>query len=391
MNENTILLITNLFLFVLCAGLFIIIPYLTRKSFLFGVKIPAEEAGCKEAVQMKKSYIITCLLGSLILFTVCVVQYLFWPEKTLIATLYLPLLIIPLYLIAFVPNWKKAVLLKEEKKWAVSGTLYADTQSSQARGDLSSIPFAWYIISGLIVIAIFIATIARYPLLPDFFPVHFDINMEPDRWAQKSMWSVLQMPLFSLGLLIMMFFVSITIVKAKLQIDPNNPKLSFAQHRVYRRRMGHAIGFITLVIILLMIFPSLIILIPDSSSLAFLSGEALGWIITILSILSVVPIIVVIIITGQGGCKVKIKPEDLNNESDNTAFSGKSKIPGRGDDKHWLLGMFYYNYDDPAIVIEARFGSKISFNFAHLPVKIGVGIMALALIALYVWMTVLLV
>ena len=391
MNENVILLLTNLFLFVLCAGLFIIIPYLTRKSFLFGVKIPAEEAGCNEAMQMKRSYIITCLTGSVVLLAVCVMQFLLWPHMTLVATLYLPLLIIPLYLIAFVPNWKKAVLLKEERKWAVSGTLYADTQSSQARGDLSSIPFAWYILSGLIVLAIFIATIARYPLLPDSFPVHFDINMEPDRWAEKSMWNVMQMPLFSLGLLIMMFFVSISIVKAKLQIDPNNPKLSFAQHRVYRRRMGHAIGFITLVVILLMIFPSLIILIPASSFSVFLSGQALGWIIIILSILSVVPIIVVIVVTGQGGCKVKIKPEDLENDSTNSAVSIKTKNPGRGDDKHWLLGMFYYNPDDPAIVIEARFGSKISFNFAHLPVKIGVGILALTLVAMYIWLTVLLV
>jgi hypothetical protein len=40
MDENLILFVSNIFIYVFCGGIFMIVPRLTRKSFLFGVKIP---------------------------------------------------------------------------------------------------------------------------------------------------------------------------------------------------------------------------------------------------------------------------------------------------------------------------------------------------------------
>jgi len=387
MNVNIFLFAVNLFVYVLCAAFFMIIPMLTRKSLLFGVRIPPEEALCAEASAMKKNYMFSCLTGAAIILIICIAQFIFLPRLTLAATLYLPLFLIPVYLIAFIPNWKKVVNLKEEKNWAVSSAVFAETKSSHTRGDLSLIPVIWYALGFIIVIITIVLSINRYPQLPEIIPVHFDAAMQPDRWEQKSILSVFMMPLYNLGFLILMFLVSIAIVKAKLQLDPNNARVSFAQHQVYRKRIGHAIGFLTLTLNIMLAVINLMILYPEDPVWLLGGGKFFFWFIIIVTIVMIAPIIIIYIITGQGGCKVKIKPEDIEDINPNENDSLKTKVPGKGDDKYWLLGMFYYNPEDPAVIVEARFGTKLNFNYARLPVKIGIVIALIAFIAIYVWST----
>jgi uncharacterized membrane protein len=94
-------------------------------------------------------------------------------------------------------------------------------------------------------------------------------------------------------------------------------------------------------------------------------------------------VVVVPVVSGQGGCKIKcVVYEKLNVDCTQTApLTG-----GRSDDSRWILGLFYYNPDDPAYIIEDRFGSNLGFNFSRLPVKIGVVIGLVGLIVLYVWL-----
>ena len=35
------------------------------------------------------------------------------------------------------------------------------------------------------------------------------------------------------------------------------------------------------------------------------------------------------------------------------------------DNSHWLMGLFYYNTDDPSMMIENRFGFGYSFNYGN--------------------------
>jgi uncharacterized membrane protein len=57
--------------------------------------------------------------------------------------------------------------------------------------------------------------------------------------------------------------------------------------------------------------------------------------------------------TGQGGSRVK-----TSSQADNRRIN-------RDDDRHWKLGQFYYNPNDPAIWVEKRFGIGWTVNFAH--------------------------
>jgi uncharacterized membrane protein len=376
---NLFCFIVNLFIAVLMGALMPIIPLLTRKSYLFGVKIPLEEHSCPEALKLKKSYINACLAGSAAVLALIIAQYIAMPDLTLLGALYYPFLFAAVQFAAFIPNWKRALKLKENQGWKVSESAFAETKSSHSRGNLSELPWAWYILSLIIIIASIIIGFVQYPDLPDLIPTHFDINMEPDAWTEKSIWAVMMMPLINLALLATMWFTGIMIVKAKLQIDPQKPELSFTQHKIYRRRMGHSIGFLALGMVVMLMIAGFMSIFPEFKiSFGLLMGIIL---------VTMIPIIAVPIISGQGGGKIKIEAVTEKSAGNISAYDNAHL---RGNDKHWKLGMFYYNPDDPAHIVEDRFGINFGFNYARLAVKIAVVLGVLALIATYVWITVLL-
>ena len=432
---NVFLFVTNIFIFLICGGFFIIMPRLTRKSYLFGVKIPQEQSGCPEAVALKRNYTVICVTGVLILLVICAAQFAAFRELTVLSTIYLPLLVGVINIAAVIPNWKKALRLKEERGWRVSGAAYAETSTSEARGNLTYLPWKWYALSLLIIAASFALTVFRYPALPDMVAGHINYDMRPSYMVEKTWGSLLIIPALNAATLAVMLLVAISIEKARLQISPENPRLSFAQHRVYRRRMGNALGFLTLVTVFFIAIIGLPFVFPGST-------EWVGILVWACAVFIFVPIIYLIysqVKTGQGGCKIRINgfaggvsggsagngKSGGNTGSVGSAEGGGSAVNGknggntgsvgsaegggsagnagnggtrapsgapgrkRDDDRFWFWGMFYYNKEDPACVVENRFGTKIGFNYAQLPVQIGSVALILGLVALYAWMTLL--
>jgi len=377
---NGILFAVNVAVIILCGGLLSIIPFLTRKSFLFGVKIPLEEHGCPEARSMRKRYVIICLSGMFTILVLAIIQYLVVQGITLIAAMYFPLLFIAVQLWAFVPNWRQALALKKERSWKVSESVFAETKTSFTRGNLSELPWAWYVVTLLLVVGSLLLALGRYPYLPDIIPTHFDINMNPDAWAEKSIIYVIMTPLFGLGTALLMWLVGILFVKARLQIDAQTPELSFTQHRIYRKRVGHSLGFMTLGITISILLFGYVALWPEL--------VVPLWFSLTLMILPIIVFVTVFIRSGQGGCR--IKPDMI---LDATVDNSSSKVllqdtHGRGDDRFWAIGMFYHNPDDPAYVVEDRFGSNLGFNYSRMPVKIGAVLLGLISIIGYIWLTV---
>ncbi|MCL2433706.1 MAG: DUF1648 domain-containing protein, partial [Clostridia bacterium] len=316
----------------------------------------------------------TCLLGAVALAIIMIAQYLVWPDATLVSVMYYPLFFVAIQMAAYIPAHKNAVRLKSENKWLVSDSVFAETKSSHSRGTLRDLPWVWYLCGLVVVLAGAAAALIRYPALPDRIPIHFDANMQPNDWANKSPGAALMLPLVNLGTLAILWLTAMMFVPARLQIDPQNPALSFAQHRIYRRRMGHAVGFMTLGLTVGMGLIGLQILWWPAFIVPF-------WLLMVLLMGPIIPLMVAIVASGQGGCKIKTTPETALNDLPSQHYAG------RCDDKFWALGLFYHNPDDPAYIVEDRFGSNLGFNYAKLGVKIGVGALGLALVVMYVWVT----
>lgn len=214
--------------------------------------------------------------------------------------------------------------------------------------------------------------------MPDVIPTHYNMNYVPDAWHNKSLGFVLMFPIINLLISAFMWSMGVLFEKTKLQIDPNNPLLSFAQHRMYRRKMGHCLGLLSLSIAITFV------LIGIPTVWLELGGPIWTWMPFLPWIVPCVVLCVVAIRAGQGGCKLKPKFTEIQISDEET----QRLSTGRGDDKHWALGMFYHNPDDPAYVVEDRFGNGIGFNFSRLFVKIGMVLTLLAITVTYVWITV---
>lgn len=63
---------------------------------------------------------------------------------------------------------------------------------------------------------------------------------------------------------------------------------------------------------------------------------------------------------GQGGSRVPAANETPS------VISAFPVVGDRTQDNYWKLGIFYFNQDDPAVLIEKRFGLGYTLNFARL-------------------------
>ena len=59
---------------------------------------------------------------------------------------------------------------------------------------------------------------------------------------------------------------------------------------------------------------------------------------------------------GQGGSRMSPGPQ---------ATDSPQPVGDRTEDRFWKLGAFYFNPDDPAVLVEKRFGLGYSVNFAR--------------------------
>jgi uncharacterized membrane protein len=241
-------------------------------------------------------------------------------------------------------------------------------------------PWGWYVAGLVIIVASVIIALSEYPALPDRIAMHFDINMEPDAWTNKSLPSVLFLPITNFFILAGMWSAGVLVIEEKLQIDRQNPALSFAQHNVYRRRMGHGIGLMALAI---------------AASFSLYGFAQIWrdfrfpfWLTLVVQFASMAPLVVISVRSGQGGCKIKPKTADMGFPGEKCRLAGPGNAADCGDDKYWALGMFYHNPDDPARIVEDRFGNGLGFNYSRASVKIGAAVCVLIMAATYAWLTV---
>jgi len=380
-NFNLYLFLMNLGIVVFIAALMGITPMLNRKSLLFGVRVPESAAALPESRKLKRNYVSITVLGCLVVLGLSLLQYILAPHHTLLGVMYFPLLMAAVDFMAFIPQWKKAKTLKEQHGWQVPLTGLADTRSAMERQRLSTLPWIWYIASAALVLAGVAATFALYSRIPEQIPLHWGADMEPTRWGDRNIINLMLMPLIALGTIALMAGTNMAFYKQKLQVSTEKPALSFAQHRMYRRMMSHGLGFMTLNM------TGLFLAIQAVTIDVFDLSQNLIVIATVIACtVGIAPLIYVQVKAGQSGNKLK---PDLSSEHAQGEQPGASKSahPGRGDDRYWKLGMFYCNPDDPAMLVESRFGGNSGFNYSRLPGKIFLVAIALLLVGTYAWMT----
>ncbi|MDY0406870.1 DUF1648 domain-containing protein [Virgibacillus sp. 179-BFC.A HS] len=348
MNDANLLIFLAVLLPLFASVMFI--PYWTRRTESFGVSIPEDVYRREDLRMMRKNYLlITGVLALLTLLVLWISFSHFSGNETAIGIVFGCLIAAYMVITFFVYlhfHQRMKKIKANEPEWSKKAQLISISTTFHVEKRVYS--HLWFAIGFIIAIAMVILSLVKYEQIPDKFPIHYNLRGEPDGWSDKSLRSVLSMPIMQVYLSALFLFINVIISKSKQQISAADSEQSLRQNIIFRRRwslftiiMGNG----------LVASMSLVQL----SMLYNMSAKLPGIVITGFAIASVLGAIVLSITTGQGGSRVTVK----------SAKSGDPQKIDRDDDRYWKLGMFYFNRNDPAIFLEKRFGVGWTNNWAH--------------------------
>lgn len=177
-------------------------------------------------------------------------------------------------------------------------------------------PKAWTLPPFGLVLAAMGYLLARFEELPDRYPVHWGVSGQADRWVQKSTGAILLPGGLGLGVLLMLAFTAWQLEKSTR---------GSAKAARWMVGMEWAVGLLFVVVVLLPVLGPMgrggtlaMILIPT----ALVVAVAIG----------------------------------VSRES----WKASPAPPGS-----WKWGVFYYNPEDPDLVVPKRTGLGYTLNFGH--------------------------
>ena len=285
-----------------------LLPGFTRRGVLFAVPVPPNfresDLGRRSITNFHLLVAITTLIG------VCAM--LFSPESFMgaIATAG-PVLILLAGGAGFAWQYRRlAPYAVDPSRRVVDASVTTERMPWFAW--LSAGPFAF-----IVAAALFLR--ANWARIPARFPIHWTIHNEPNRWSEKNFFGVYGPLFFAGGMCLYLVVLALA--------------MWFGARRSRLRRviMGCLIGaeyllgvvFTTLAVNPVVQIP---ILIPILIPLFFF-----------------IPLLVVLARQVE---EVDATPEATSNA-------------------RWIAGFIYYNPDDPALMVEKRFGIGYTFNFAN--------------------------
>ncbi len=205
----------------------------------------------------------------------------------------------------------------------------------------ASLPGGWLGQLGplLVLAAGAVALARRWADIPNRVPIHWGLNGQPDAWAERSAASVFSLLCFGAVLCLVLWMTNLTIIKSVRRVS--------ASAAEEERHRSTSLAITTSSYTLAIVFVAL-------SFLPLLGqGEALPMAIWFIVLAFPILCLALVIFLHQRKLRaLEALPEAAQHLGDGT------------EDRHWKAGLFYYNPEDPAVVIEKRFGIGYTLNFA---------------------------
>jgi uncharacterized membrane protein len=193
----------------------------------------------------------------------------------------------------------------------------------------------------LVVAAMAVLGVLRYPDLPDTLPVHFS-GGTPDRFAPKSVGSAFGIVFVQAVLTVILCVSGVLVFRGPADVDPARPAASARAHRKFVRRLGTAlIGLATLIDLGL-------------SAAAWATWDAAPDAGLLLP-LTIGPVAV-----GVALLVAVVAGRDRGPEP-----GEHTGLTHRDDDGNWIGGVLYRNADDPSWFVARRFGVGWTVNIGN--------------------------
>jgi uncharacterized membrane protein len=202
------------------------------------------------------------------------------------------------------------------------------------------LPWIWEVLPIAVIAATAAYLAPHYADAPAIIPTHYDLAGNPSRFAPKSIGSYFLLVWVQIFIEVILTSATVLIVGAKA--------VPGAADELFRKLWIRRLFAIKVLVLALL------------GSLAMITAGATAATrrpatITVAVIFSFVAILLVTTLalalrTGQGGARLGAPNETATD---------------RTSDQHWTLGVLYINRDDPALMVEQRFGIGWTLNLGN--------------------------
>ncbi|RBP00878.1 DUF1648 domain-containing protein [Rossellomorea aquimaris] len=346
--EMTLLFVTVGFLMVLQ----ITIPFIVKRTVVFGVTIPVDEIRNEQLLRYKKLYALLTFFISIVVLAL----YFIWSKDIspsenhlILAGLLLPFDILFISMSLYFYFHMKVSTLKREKQWFKDRKQVKVSELNLRTKD-EMLPWIMYVIPMVITAGLMVFTLVNYNSLPDQIPTHWGPDGKPDAFTTKSYLSALTLPLVLLVMNAMFLGINELTRNSGIKLSAGNIKASRVRQLRLRKYTSWLLFFISILISMLFTFLQFTTLYENSVSDLLIITMPLAF------------SALVLIGTVLMAIKVGKKDSDLDLE---VIDEGTGEVINADDDQYWKGGLFYFNPEDPSIFVEKRFGVGWTLNFAR--------------------------
>jgi len=342
--SGTLFLIIAVAETILVGGMFLLYPRFARRGLLFGVYVGEEAWGGDRAREVTRRW----YRGMVIWLAVAL-----GAEIALSTVVPAPVLVglFPLVVVAgFVAFYLRAYF--QSKAFAVD-TAPPAVAVMQA-GPEPSLVFPFTALCVGIVAGMVAVTYAAvsYPDLPGRVPTHFGPSGAPDAWRPKSVASVMLLPLLSLFVGGGMGAICLLTARAKRAVRYPNTAVSLEAQLRFRTAVTRMVSTVTILIGIMLSSMSI-----SSVRVGLGLAQGLPWQEMVLTL-------AVVVIALGGSLYIGLRYGQGGSRWERQAASAPL-TDGLADNRHWVLGAFYVNRDDPSYLVEDRFGLGYTLNLGN--------------------------
>lgn len=328
------------------------IPYLLKPTIVFGVTIPDTYTKNSTLVSYKRIYsLITAGVGLII-----ITSFLIWvtvsnasEENIVLLGVAAQFALLFCSMILYFLFHAKTSRLKRDNKWGANLKQVRVTDLAVRTAD-EMLPWYIYLVPIVITIGLIAYTAIQYENLPNLIPTHWGIDGQPDAFSEKTVLSVMALPIILLIMQGMMLGINEMTKRSGIKINATNRKRSRAQQLSFRKYSSWFLFATTTLMTILFTFLQLSTIHTDIGKSSLIFTLPMGFLIVTFIMTGIYAFKV-----GQSGSRLEVDVVDDDVEG----------ITNYDDDRFWRAGIFYINKNDPSIFVEKRFGVGWSINFGN--------------------------